>query len=620
MIRKYLLVVFTLLSALIFLSRLFYLQIIDPAYKSLSENNAILERSIYPERGLIYDRKGTLLVANQPAYDLMFIPENGKAFDTLALANLCGVDTDWIHQQVKKARRYSFKLPSVVVRQLSKETHAAFQEKIWQYPGFYLQKRSLRDYKVEAASNILGYISEVNRNDLYRDEYYALGELIGRQGIEKQYEKSLRGKKGKSFFQKDRFNKVIGPYENKKFDEAALPPEDITLTIDAELQSYGEQLLQNKRGGIVAIEPATGEILALVSAPSYNPNLLVGRNRSTNYRKLAQDTLSKPLFDRGLQAQYPPGSPFKTLNALIALQEGTITAKSKFRCNQGHYYARGRFMKCHCRRGTQNTLIPGIYKSCNTYFAQTYRSIIEGAETPAVGLMQWKNHLNSFGLGNYLGYDLPIGKPGFIPDSSYYNKWYGRNGWKASTIISNAIGQGEILTTPIQMANFTAAIANRGYYIKPHFVKKIGEQTILDQLPKNQTTIAPEHFNLVIDGMELVVQKGTARSARISDISVCGKTGTVENFTLIDGEKTQLTDHSMFIAFAPKEEPKIAIAVFIENGYWGARWAAPIASLMIEKYLTGTVKRRWWENRMMEGSLEAEYLKPISGKPFKINE
>ena len=620
MIRKYLLVFFTLCSAILFLSRLFYLQIIDPAYKSLSDNNAILERSVYPERGLIYDRKGTLLVANQPAYDLMYIPENSKAFDTTALAQLCGVLPERIHSQIKKSKRYSYKLPSVIVRQLSKETHAAFQEKIWQFPGFYLQKRSLRDYKVEAASNVLGYISEVNRNDLLKNDYYALGELIGRQGIEKQYETSLRGEKGKEFFQKDRFNKILGPYENKSFDIAAKPPDDITLTLDIELQSYGEQLLQNKRGGIVAIEPQTGEILALVSAPNYNPNLLVGRNRSSNYRKLAQDTLAKPLFDRGLQAQYAPGSPFKTLNALIALQEGTITTKTKFKCNQGHYYARGQFMKCHCRRGTQNRLIPGIYKSCNTYFAQTYRSIIEAGETPADGLTRWKKHLNSFGLGNYLGYDLPIGKPGFIPDSSYYHRWYGPKGWKAPTIISNAIGQGEILTTPIQMANFTAAIANRGYYIRPHFVKKIGDSVVLDQLPKNQTTISKEHFDPVIEGMELVVEKGTARTARIKDISVCGKTGTVENFTLIDGVKTQLTDHSMFIAFAPKEDPKIAIAVFIENGYWGARWAAPIASLMIEKYLTGTVKRSWWENRMFNGSLEEEYLKPLSGKPFTINE
>lgn len=620
MIRKSLLVVFTLSSALIFLARLFYLQIIDPAYKSLSENNAILERSIYPERGLIYDRNGTLLVANQPAYDLMFIPENGKAFDTLTLAKLCGVESQRIDQQIKKAQRYSYKLPSVIVGQLSKETHAAFQEKIWQFPGFYLQKRSLRDYKVEAASNVLGYISEVNRNDLLRDQYYALGELIGRQGIEKQYEKILRGKKGKAFFQKDRFNQVLGPYENKSFDEPALPPENITLTLDINLQQYGKKLLQNKRGGIVALEPETGEILALVSAPNYDPKLLVGRQRSANYRKLAEDTLSKPLFDRGLQAQYAPGSPFKTLNALIALQEGTISPRTKFRCNQGHYYARGRFMKCHCARGSQNRLIPGIYKSCNTYFAQTYRSIIEAGETPAEGLMRWKQHLNSFGLGNYLGYDLPIGKPGFIPDSSYYNRWYGSNGWKASTIISNAIGQGEILMTPIQMANFTAAIANRGYYIKPHFVKKIGDSLISDRLTKNTTTIAAEHFEPVIDGMELVVSQGTAKTARIKNIAVCGKTGTVENFVLIDGKKTQLTDHSIFIAFAPKENPKIAIAVFVENGYWGARWAAPIASLMIEKYLTGTVKRSWWENRMLNGSLEAEYLKPLSGEPFEINE
>ena len=347
---------------------------------------------------------------------------------------------------------------------------------------------------------------------------------------------------------------------------------------------------------------------------------MVGRQRSSNYRKLANDTLAKPLFDRGLLAQYPPGSPFKTLNALIALQEETITPKTVYRCNKGHYYARGAFMECHCDIGTRNDLSRAIYQSCNSYFSYTYRGIIDKYETPAEGVDRWKEHLNSFGLGNYLGYDLSIGRPGHIPGASYYNKAYIEGQWKAPTIISNAIGQGEILTTPIQLANFTAAIANRGFYYTPHFVKKVEGDSIQKRYTKKSTSIDAEHFEVVIDGMHKVVERGTARIARIRGIEVCGKTGTAENFTRIEGETTQLTDHSIFIAFAPKDDPKIAIAVFIENGYWGSRWAAPIASLMIEDYLTGKVKRKWLEKRMKEGSLEDEYAKPVSGQAFTINE
>jgi penicillin-binding protein 2 len=491
---------------------------------------------------------------------------------------------------------------------------------MWKYEGFFIQKKSLRDYRIGFGANVLGYVSEVNNNDLKYDNYYQQGELIGRQGIEKSYENELRGKKGKRFLQKDRFNRIIGEYKNKTFDVEPKVAKDINLTLDALLQEYGEYLMQNKRGGIVAIEPSTGEILALVSAPSYDPNLLVGRNRSKNYRKLAQDTLAKPLFDRGLQALYPPGSPFKTLNALIALQEGVITPETQFKCNKGHFYARGAFMECHCRRGSRNDLLKGIYQSCNTYFANTYKKIINKYDTPDKGVNQWNSHLKSFGLGNYLGYDLSVGKRGFIPNAAYYNSWYKEGGWKAPTIISNAIGQGEVLTTPIQLANFTAAIANRGYYYTPHFLRSVSGDSIQQKFLRKNTSIDPEHFEVVIDGMHKVVEKGTARIARIKGIEVCGKTGTAENFTKIGGVRTQLTDHSIFIAFAPKEHPKIAIAVFIENGYWGGRWAAPIASLMLEQYINKEVKRSWLEKRMVEGSLATEYEKPYSGKPFTINE
>ena len=466
----------------------------------------------------------------------------------------------------------------------------------------------------------MGYTSETNKRELKIKPDYDLGEMIGRQGIEKTYEKILKGKKGIKIFQKDRFNRIIGPYEYGNYDTAPEAAENLTLTLDSDLQNYGESLMQNKRGGIVAIEPETGDILALVTAPNYNPNILIGRNRSKSFNKLVNDTISKPLFDRSLQAEYSPGSPFKLLNALIGLQEKVITPETVFSCDKGHYYAKGAFMKCHNGIGTKSNLVKGIYKSCNSYFAKTFVRIIESQSTPDKGIDLWKTHLLRFGLGNYLGYDLPIGKPGFIPGSNYYNTWYPEKNWGSTTVISNAIGQGEILTTPIQMANFTAAIANRGFYRRPHF-KKSADSKLNDSLyPINRTSIDPEHFETVIEGMHQVVERGTARIAKINGLEICGKTGTVENFIRLNNEKTQLTDHSIFIAFAPKEKPEIALAVFVENGYWGARWAAPIASLIIEKYLKKEVERKWLEKKIVEGSLISEYEKPFLGKPFNINE
>jgi penicillin-binding protein 2 len=596
------------------------LQLFNSEYSALSQNNAVEKRPIYPNRGLIYDRNGVLIVANQPVYDLMVVPENIQPFDTIEMIEELSISKEEFLLQLKKAKRFSYKLPSVIIKQISGENRALFQEKIWKYPGFYFQKKLARDYVLPIASNLLGYTSEVLPREINKENDYALGEMIGRQGIEKTYENSLRGKKGTTLYQKDRFNRIIGPYEEGAFDTKPKSSENLTLTIDAILQQYGESLLKNKRGGIVAIEPSTGEVLALVTAPSYDPNSLIGRQRSKNFSVLVNDTIAKPLFDRGLQAEYSPGSPFKILNALIGLQEKVITPETRFRCNEGHYYAKNAFMKCHCSYGSKNDLIKGIYNSCNTYFAKTYLGLIDNAATPAEGVNRWREHLKKFGLGNYLGYDLPIGKKGFIPNSNYYDRWYQKGRWGGTTIISNAIGQGEILTTPIQMANFTAAIANRGYFIKPHFKKSFSQKEKDLLFTKNYTLIEPQHFETVIEGMYQVVEKGTAKIARIKGIEVCGKTGTVENFVRLNNEKTQLSDHSIFIAFAPKDDPKIAITVFVENGYWGGRWAAPIASLMIEKYLTGTVKRKWLENRMLEGSLMDEYAKPLSGKPFTINE
>ena len=619
--RKNLLYILITGSGIIFLVRLLSLQVLSSDYDDQSLQNSVLREYIYPERGFIYDRNGSLIVENQATYDLMIIPRQLQQFDTLEFCKLLKIDKKNLVEKVKKARSYSTRKPSVFLAQLSKSDYALLQEKLWKYRGFYAQKRAIRKYNTASASNILGYISEVNRFDIRKDPYYQSGELIGRQGIEKTYEKTLRGVKGVRYLQRDKFNRVIGPYQKGELDTLPTKAQDLHLTIDIALQEYGQKLLQNKRGGIVAIEPETGEILVNVSTPTYAPDLLVGRSRSENFNVLKNDTINRPLFDRGLQGQYPPGSPFKLVNALVALQEGAITPRFRVHCNEGHYYGKTDFMKCHCNFGTKNRLNSGIYNSCNTYFATIYRRTIDRFDDPKKGMNIWSNHIKSFGMGNYLGYDHPTGQKGFIPNSDYYDYWYPKQRWGATTSLSNSIGQGEVLTTPIQLANMVATIANRGYFYKPHFVKKIQKDSLNKKYrTPNYSTIDSIHYEPVVEGMSNVVKWGTARIARVPGVEVCGKTGTVENFTKIDGEKVQLTDHSMFVAFAPRENPKIAVAVFVENGYWGSRWAAPIASLVIEKYLTGNVIRTWLENRMLKGSLLDEYQKPLSGKSFEINE
>jgi penicillin-binding protein 2 len=607
----------------VMVARLFSLQILSDEYGNLSLRNSVLKQYVYPERGYIFDRNGKLLVSNQPMYDLMVIPKNVKPFDTLNLCDMLSITKEELEKSLTKARRYSLRAPSVLISQISKQDYGALQEKMWKFPGFYINRKSVRAYQTDVASNILGYISEVNYFDMETNPYYKRGELIGRQGIEKTYEKTLRGKKGVKYVQRDKFSRIIGSYKSGELDTLPTPAQDITLTIDIDLQEYGTKLLANKRGGILAIEPSTGEIIMSVSAPTYAPNLLVGRARSEHFRALEQDTLNRYLFDRSLQGQYAPGSPFKVLNALVALEEGVISPNSTFTCYSGHYYARNQFMACKCKTGSKNNLNRGIYNSCNTYFSNVYRRIIDKDNDAQEGMNIWHNHLSSFGLGNYLGYDHPVGQSGYVPDANFYNLWYPNQRWRGTTTVSNAIGQGEILMTPIQLANVAATIANRGYFFTPHFVKSIQGEFINPRYKtKRYTTIAEEYYNPVIEGMSNVVKKGTARIARIPGIEVCGKTGTIENFTKINGVRTQLTDHSMFIAFAPKENPKIALAVIVENGYWGGRWAAPIASLIIEKYLKGTIspRRKWLEKRMIEGSLEAEYAKVTSNKHFAINE
>ncbi|WP_340064631.1 penicillin-binding protein 2 [Ascidiimonas aurantiaca] len=619
--RKLLLSSIIVVIAVTYVGRLSYLQVINPPTGNILDDTAIKAVYDYSERGHIYDRNGVLLVANQPAYDVMVIPREVKALDTLEFCRLLGISKDDFIKKYERAYKYSTRLPSVFVPQLSKKEYATLQEKMRKYQGFYIQKRSLRDYLTRNGGNILGYISEVNEFDLKNNPYYSLGELIGRQGVEKQYEDILRGQKGVKFIQKDRFNRELGAYKNGMYDTLPQPGKEITLTIDIALQDYGEALMQNKRGGIVALDPKSGEILALVSAPTYDPSLLVGRQRSRNYTRLYYDSIAKPLYDRGLLAMYPPGSPFKVINALIGLQEGVITPQTGFTCYHGYRYGRNSFMGCHCPGGTSK-LNRGLYNSCNTYFANTYRRIIEKYPSAAEGMAVWEKHVKSFGLGNYLGYDLPIGKAGKVPGPDYYDKVYGKKRWFATNTLSNAIGQGEVLTTPIQLANITATIANRGHFYTPHIIKAVNGKPVEDEkyTRAKKTTIAPEHFDHAVQGMYDVYNYGTAAHLKVKDITIAGKTGTAENFTRIDGERVQLTDHSIFVAFAPVENPQIAIAVFVENGYWGSRYAGPIASLMIEKYLRGTITRTDLEQRMLEKSLEEEYAKPLSGQPFTINE
>lgn len=619
--RKFLFLGLVIFTGIIFVGRLFYLQVFQDESNSLENDNAIRKIYQHPKRGYIYDRNGKLLVANQPTYDVVVIPREVEALDTLMFCSLLDIDKAQFLKSFNRAKRYSPRLPSIFLAHLSKEDYAFLSEKLRKFKGFYVQKRAVRDYQTEIGANVLGYIAEVNPDNISKDGYYKLGDLIGKQGVEKSYEKELRGEKGVKYIQKDIYNRDIGSYKNGQFDTLPTPGKNITITIDATLQEYGEQLMQNKMGGIVAIEPSSGELLTLVSAPSYNPALLVGRERSKNYTKLYTDSIYRPLFDKALIRMHVPGSPFKTLVALAALQENVITTRETVYCTEKYIYGKNRrIMKCHCGGGYRN-LFSAISNSCNSYFAMAFRKTIDKYNEASNGMDIWSSHIKSFGLGNFLGNDLSVGKKGNIPDGAYYDAWYPDFKWGPTTILSNSIGQGEILVTPIQLANMTAAIANKGFYYTPHIIKSIDGETIDKNFTtKKETSIDSTHFEPMIEGMHQVYTKGTASFLKVPGIEICGKTGTAENFTKIDGIKTQLTDHSIFVAFAPKEDPKIAIAVLVENGYYGARWAGRIASLMIEKYLKGEVSLKYMERLVLNKSLEDEYLKPYSGKPFKINQ
>ncbi|HBH48208.1 MAG TPA: penicillin-binding protein 2 [Bacteroidales bacterium] len=601
--RKYIIGALIILLGIIFSVRLFYLQIVESKYKLSAESNSRRLEIVYPARGLVFDRNGELLVHNQPSYDLKIAPYELEAFDSTELCEILNIDIQTLRDAIQRVKRDPRERRNPFIKQLSPETFGKLKEKQYKFPGFYFSERTLRKYKYELASHLVGYIGEVDSNDIKKDSYYEMGDYLGVNGVEKSYENYLRGAKGRRYKFIDVRGREQGAYKEGRFDKDAESGKNITLTIDAELQAYAEQLMKNFRGSVVAIEPKTGEVLAFVSAPYYNPSLLVGRVREENYQKLKRDTI-KPLFNRATMALYPPGSTFKTVNALAALHDSIIYPGTKFGCKLG-YYARGVSMKCHVH-DVPLDLVGAVKNSCNAYFAHTYKRAIDNPEkgNASENYEIWRNHITSFGFGNPLGIDLPSEKRGFIPKTGYYNRYYGENRWKAHTIISNSIGQGEILTTPLQLANLAAIIANKGYYITPHTVKDIEGIDTLDKkyMQKHWVTVDTSFFHYVIDGMEKAVNEpgGTAPRGRSNEVVICGKTGTAEN---PHGEA-----HSVFMAFAPKDDPQIAISVYVEFGVWGDRYGAPIASLLIDKYLTDTIgpERKWTENRIMSAILIPE--------------
>ena len=601
--RKYIVMAFIVMAAAVLIIRLFIIQVVEDSYRLSADNNVLRYVTQYPARGLIYDRNGELIVFNQAAYDIMVVPaQTSKNIDTSAFCNLLGISRQLFRKQMKTAVNYSRRAPSVFVKQISNETYARFQEKMFLFPGFYVQPRTLRKYSRPVGAHVLGYVSEADDNTLKKDSYYKPGDYIGKSGIEESYEKVLRGRRGVKIFLVDVYSRIKGSYANGKMDTVAVQGEDLTSSLDIDLQAYGELLMHNKRGSIVAIEPRTGEVLALVSAPSYDPGLLVGRIRSENFAKLQGDTLVKPLFNRALMASYPPGSTFKPINGLIALQEGVINDGTRFSCNRGYM-----FVGCHLHESPLG-LEGAIMNSCNSYFCQAFRRVLENPMYLSVpdAYTHWKSYLNEFGFGSKLGTDFVNELAGFIPAVSFYDRMHKKNGWRALSIISLAIGQGELGTTPLQMANMTAAIANRGYFYTPHIVRSVGKDNSISTrfTERHNISIDPANFERIVAGMEKAVNGGggaTAKVAAIKDIIICGKTGTAQN--------PHGDDHSVFVAFAPKDNPKIAIAVYVENAGFGATYAAPVASLMIEKYLRDSIGNKALEQRILELNLEDKIIK-----------
>jgi len=607
--KKYIISGIIILVFIVIVVKLFYIQVVDSSYKFSANNNVLRYITQYPARGLIYDRKGNMLVANQVVYDLLMIKNQVKTFDTLEFASMLGLTVEEVREafiQMQRQKGYSPRKAVVFLKQISDSSYARLQEVLYKYDGFEVQPRTVRTYPRPIAGHLLGYIGEVDEAVIKKQPYYQQGDYIGVSGIERSYESELRGVKGINIYMVDVHNRIKGPYENGKYDSLSKIGKSLTATIDGDLQEYGERLMANKIGSIVAIEPKTGEVLAMVSSPTYDPKLLVGRDRANNFKLLQSDSL-KPIFNRSIMALYPPGSTFKVVNALIGLEEGVVTPETRYACYGG--YTVGRGVGCHHHASPLN-LEQSIAASCNTYYCHVFRNIVDNRKYGSIelGFDNWKRQVESFGYGNTLGIDLPHERKGIVPSVNYYNKYFRKGGWNSLTIVSLSIGQGELSVTPLQMANLVSTIANRGYYYTPHIVKSIEGETRLDPrfYEKHTTSVDSTWFKYIIEGMDLAVNcgpggGGTARIAAIPDIRICGKTGTSQN--------PHGADHSVFFAFAPKDDPKIAIAVYVENAGFGATWAAPIASLMIEKYLRDSITRPDLEQYILQANLLNRHAK-----------
>ena len=591
-------------TALILISKLFVIQIIDDRYKLDADNNSMVYSIIYPTRGIIHDRNGRILVGNKVAYDLLVTPREVEEFDTLGLANVLDVHPDVIREKMAEYRKYRRRIgwqTVVMLKQIPQETYMKFAEIAYRFPGFRGQARSIREYPYNAGGNLLGYVSEVDANYLKRhpDEYKA-GDYAGMTGIEAAREKELRGEKGYTIWLRNSKNKIESRYKDGEMDKEAIPGKDITTTIDAELQHYGQMLMQNKVGSLVAIEPSTGEILTMVSSPGIDVDMLA--NIGQHYGEISSNPY-KPMFNRAVQAPYPPGSVFKLVNGLIGLEEGVVTTSTHYPCSMGYHFGRNK-LGCHAHKSPLS-FEESIMMSCNAYYCYILRDLLENKKYGSIGIAmdKWQEYVKSFGFGQKLGSDFPSELGGFIPGSGYYNKVYGKGGWKATTVISLSIGQGEIGTTPLHMANLCATIANRGFYYIPHIVKDSDNVSIDPKYKeKHYTMVDTTHFPKVVGGMYRAVNSGfgsggTASIAAVDGLEICGKTGTAQN--------PHGSDHSVFICFAPKDNPKIAVAAYVENGGFGATYAAPIASLLTEMYLNKEIseERKYLEERMLNSNL-----------------
>lgn len=601
--RKYIIGGFITIVVLIYLLRLFNLQVLDSRYKDDADSNAFLRKTIYPSRGVIYDRNGKVVVYNKPAYDILVIPRDIQPFDTLDFCNTLGLTKEQLKalftdmKDKRKNPGYSSYSPQTLITHLDAADYGRIQEKMYRFPGFFIQERIMREYNYHCGGNLLGNIREVSAKDIKRDPYYKSGDYTGDLGIEKSYEEHLRGIKGEEILIRDVHGSIHGRYDNGSHDKKAISGRNLKLGIDIELQQYAESLMRGKLGAVVAIEPQTGEVLALVTSPSYDPALLVGRDRGKNYKAL-RDNPYKPLLDRSIQGAYPPGSTFKPGQGLILLQEGIITTGTPFPCARGYINA-GLRLRCH-PHASPITLKPALQTSCNAFFCWGLKAMLEKKRkygSTAKAFEVWKTHLVELGYGYKLGIDIPGESRGFIPNAKFYDKIYGEDNWSANTIISVSIGQGEILATPLQIANLGATIANRGWFITPHVVKSI-EDTIIDKQYREHRTpnISRSHFEQVAEGMRMAVTGGTCKLANLPDIEVCGKTGTAQN--------PHGHDHSVFLGFAPYHNPKIAVCVYVENAGYGATYGVPIGSLVIEKYLKGEISesRKYIEERMLNSS------------------